>query len=51
VSTILVDNQPEQTAAVVDAPSPARTRVVIVGAGFAGLAAHARCGTPVPMSC
>src|SRR6201984_345536 len=39
MSTMLVDNRPEQARAVVDAPSPDRKRVVIIGAGFAGIAA------------
>src|SRR5258706_4441313 len=39
MSTMLVDNRPEQATAVVDAPSPERKRVVIIGGGFAGIAA------------
>jgi NADH dehydrogenase len=39
MSAILVDNRADQAAAVVDAPTSERKRVVIVGAGFAGLAA------------
>ena len=39
MSAILLDNQPEQATAVVDAPPSERKRVVIVGGGFAGLAA------------
>jgi NADH dehydrogenase len=39
MSTMLVDNRPEQARAVVDAPSPDRRRVVIIGGGFAGIAA------------
>src|SRR3978361_2251388 len=39
MSAMLADNRSEEVTAVVDAPSPARKRVVIVGGGFAGLAA------------
>jgi len=39
MSAILLDNQPEKATAVVDAPPSERKRVVIVGGGFAGLAA------------
>src|SRR5260221_5908082 len=39
MSTMLVDDRPEQATAVVDAPSPERKRVVIIGGGFAGIAA------------
>src|SRR5882672_4959270 len=39
MSTMLVDNRPEQATAVVDAPGPERKRVLIVGGGFAGIAA------------
>jgi NADH dehydrogenase len=39
MSTMLVDNRPEQATAVVDAPSPERKRIVIIGGGFAGIAA------------
>jgi len=39
MSAILLDNQPEQATAVVDAPPSERKRVAIVGGGFAGLAA------------
>jgi NADH:ubiquinone reductase (H+-translocating) len=39
MSAMLVDNRPEQARAVVDAPSPDRKRVVIIGGGFAGIAA------------
>jgi choline dehydrogenase-like flavoprotein len=39
MSAILADNRPDQAIAVVDAPGPQRKRVVIVGGGFAGLAA------------
>ena len=39
MSAMLADNRPEEATAVVDAPSPERKRVVIVGGGFAGLAA------------
>ena len=34
-------NRPQQTIAVVDGPPPERKPVVIVGGGFAGLAARA----------
>jgi NADH dehydrogenase len=39
MSAMLADNRSEETTAVVDMPSPERRRVVIVGGGFAGLAA------------
>src|SRR6202046_4887327 len=39
MSAMLADNRSEEATAVVDAPSPGRKRVVIVGGGFAGLAA------------
>jgi NADH:quinone reductase (non-electrogenic) len=39
MSAMLTDPRYDQTTAVVDAPSPARKRIVIVGGGFAGLAA------------
>jgi NADH:ubiquinone reductase (H+-translocating) len=39
MSAMLADNRSEEVTAVVDAPSPERKRVVIVGGGFAGLAA------------
>ena len=39
MSTMLADSRPEQAAAVVDAPPSDHKRVVIVGGGFAGLAA------------
>ena len=39
MSAMLADNRSEEATAVVDAPSPERKRVVIVGGGFAGLAA------------
>jgi NADH dehydrogenase len=39
MSVMLADNRPDQATAVVDAPGPERKRVVIVGGGFAGLAA------------
>jgi len=39
MSAMLTDLRYDQTTAVVGAPSPARKRVVIVGGGFAGLAA------------
>ena len=35
----LADGRPDQATAVVDAPGPQRKRVVIVGGGFAGIAA------------
>jgi NADH dehydrogenase len=38
MSTMLLDNQPEQAAAV-DARDPERKRIVIIGGGFAGVAA------------
>jgi NADH:ubiquinone reductase (H+-translocating) len=39
MSTMLANNWSEQTTAVVDAPRPERKRVVIIGGGFAGVAA------------
>jgi NADH dehydrogenase len=39
MSAMLTDPRDHDAIAVVDAPSPARKRVVIVGGGFAGLAA------------
>src|SRR5262245_64902347 len=39
MSAMLADNRPDQAAAVVDVPSLDRKRVVIIGGGFAGLAA------------
>src|ERR1700722_7871588 len=39
MSAMLADNRSDEATAVVGAPSPARKRVVIVGGGFAGLAA------------
>src|SRR5215510_12075326 len=39
MSAMLADNRPDQAAAVVDVPSSDRKRVVIIGGGFAGLAA------------
>src|SRR6201988_2121645 len=39
MSAMPADNQSEEATAVVDAPSPGRKRVVIVGGGFAGIAA------------
>src|ERR1700727_195438 len=39
MSAMLADNLSEEATAVVEAPSPERKRVVIVGGGFAGLAA------------
>ena len=39
MSVISANNRPDQAKAALDAPSPERKRVVIVGAGFAGLAA------------
>jgi NADH:quinone reductase (non-electrogenic) len=39
MSVMLADNQTDQATAVVDAPGPGRKRVVIIGGGFAGLAA------------
>ena len=39
MSAMLADNRPDQAAAVVDAPPSGRKRVVIIGGGFAGLAA------------
>jgi NADH dehydrogenase len=39
MSAMLADSRPDQATAVVDAPSPKRKRVVIIGGGFAGLAA------------
>jgi len=39
MSSMLAEARPDQTTAAVDAPGPQRKRVVIVGGGFAGLAA------------
>jgi NADH:ubiquinone reductase (H+-translocating) len=39
MSAMLADKLPDQGTAVVDTPGPRRKRVVIVGGGFAGLAA------------
>ena len=39
MSSMLAEDRPDQATAVVDASSPQRKRVVIVGGGFAGLAA------------
>src|ERR1700722_1253564 len=39
MSAMLADNRSDEATAVVDAPSSERKRVVIVGGGFAGLAA------------
>jgi NADH:ubiquinone reductase (H+-translocating) len=39
MSKMLADNRPDQATVVVGAPSPERKRVMIVGGGFAGLAA------------
>jgi NADH dehydrogenase len=39
MSAMLVDKRPDQATAIIDAPGPDRKRVVIVGGGFAGLAA------------
>ena len=39
MSAKLADNRSEEATAVVDAPSPKCKRVVIVGGGFAGIAA------------
>jgi len=39
MSARLADNRPDQATAVVDAPPSERKRVVIVGGGFAGIAA------------
>jgi len=39
MSAMPADNRSEEATTVVDAPSPGRKRVVIVGGGFAGLAA------------
>src|SRR5262245_56697015 len=39
MSTMLAEDRHDRAAAVVDAPSPQRKRVVIIGGGFAGIAA------------
>ncbi len=39
MSAMLADHRSEEATAVVDAPPSERKRVVIVGGGFAGLAA------------
>jgi NADH dehydrogenase len=39
MSSMLAEDRPDQATAAVDAPGPQRKRVVIVGGGFAGLAA------------
>jgi NADH dehydrogenase len=39
MSSMLAEDRRDQVTAVVDAPGPQRKRVVIVGGGFAGIAA------------
>jgi NADH:ubiquinone reductase (H+-translocating) len=39
MSAMLADRLPDQAAAVVDTPGPRRKRVIIIGGGFAGIAA------------
>src|SRR5215472_6431946 len=39
MSAMLADTRPDGTTAVVGTPRPARKRVVIIGGGFAGIAA------------
>ncbi|MGB8630088.1 MAG: NAD(P)/FAD-dependent oxidoreductase, partial [Xanthobacteraceae bacterium] len=39
MSAMLADRLPDQVAAVVDTPGPQRKRVIIIGGGFAGIAA------------
>src|SRR5215813_6021121 len=39
MSAMLADSRPDGTTAVVETPRPARKRVVIIGGGFAGIAA------------
>src|SRR5215472_4734071 len=39
MSAMLADTRPDGTTAVVETPRPARKRVVIIGGGFAGIAA------------
>src|SRR5262249_60554035 len=39
MSSMLAESRSDQATAVVDVPSSARKRVVIIGGGFAGLAA------------
>src|ERR1700737_1391167 len=39
MSAMLADARPDEATAVVETPRPERKRVVIVGGGFAGLAA------------
>jgi NADH dehydrogenase len=39
MSAMLADTQPDEAAAVVETPRPERKRVVIIGGGFAGIAA------------
>src|SRR5215831_1703416 len=39
MSAMLAETRPDQATAVVDAPSPKRKRIVIIGGGFAGIAA------------
>ena len=39
MSSMLAQDRPDRTTAVVNSPGPQRKRVVIVGGGFAGLAA------------
>src|SRR5262252_5024636 len=39
MNTMLADTRPDEAAAVVETPRPERKRVVIIGGGFAGIAA------------
>src|SRR5499427_1156142 len=39
MSAMLADTRPDGTTAAVETPRPARKRVVIIGGGFAGIAA------------
>src|SRR5215470_5623504 len=39
MSAMLADTRPDKATGIVDAPNPERKRVVIVGGGFAGIAA------------
>jgi len=39
MTVMLADARPDQARAVIETPRPERKRVVIVGGGFAGLAA------------
>lgn len=50
MSAMLDEIRPDEATAVVEAPHQERKRVVVVGGGFAGIAATRRCGAPMLMS-